>query len=78
MAVELRNRLLGQFGASVSIPSTVVFDHPTLRALAEYLASETAEGHAVELAPSPATPTDSEIAAQTPAVAEKELAETDS
>ncbi|WP_245291670.1 type I polyketide synthase [Methylosinus sp. R-45379] len=69
MAVELRNRLLGQFGASVSIPSTVVFDHPTVRALAEYLGSQTAEGGAVE-----ATTTDSEARTDTPAKSEKELA----
>ena len=43
MAVELRNRLLGQFGEAYAISSTVVFDYPTIRALAEYLASQTPE-----------------------------------
>ncbi|MEO7275553.1 MAG: type I polyketide synthase, partial [Vicinamibacterales bacterium] len=34
MAVELRNRLLGQFGSMFTISSTVVFDYPNIRALA--------------------------------------------
>jgi NADPH:quinone reductase-like Zn-dependent oxidoreductase len=44
MAVEMRNSLLGQFGTTVAIPSTVVFDHPTIRSLAEYLASQPLDG----------------------------------
>jgi thioester reductase-like protein len=43
MAVELRNRLLAQFGDGFTISSTVVFDYPTIRALAEYLAAQTPE-----------------------------------
>ncbi|MGE0059761.1 MAG: SDR family NAD(P)-dependent oxidoreductase, partial [Dehalococcoidia bacterium] len=43
MAVELRNRLLAQFGSAFTISSTVVFDYPTIRGLAEYLASATPE-----------------------------------
>jgi short-subunit dehydrogenase/acyl carrier protein len=31
MAVELRNRLLAQFGSNLTISSTVVFDYPTIR-----------------------------------------------
>jgi NADPH:quinone reductase-like Zn-dependent oxidoreductase/acyl carrier protein len=68
MAVELRNRLLGQFGRAFTISSTVVFDYPTIRALAEYLASQTpdpgvsapaaaAVASAAEPAPAPATET---------------------
>jgi NADPH:quinone reductase-like Zn-dependent oxidoreductase len=49
MAVELRNRLMGQFGSAFAISSTIVFDYPTIRALAEYLAS-----HVSESAPKPA------------------------
>jgi NAD(P)-dependent dehydrogenase (short-subunit alcohol dehydrogenase family)/acyl carrier protein len=43
MAVELRNRLLGQFGSAFTITATAVFDYPTLGALAEYLAGQTPE-----------------------------------
>jgi NADPH:quinone reductase-like Zn-dependent oxidoreductase/acyl carrier protein len=49
MAVELRNRLLAQFGSGFTISSTVVFDYPTIRALAEYLAAQMPEA-----APQPA------------------------
>src|SRR5262249_23309302 len=41
MAVELRNRLLSQFGNAFPISTTVVFDYPNLRALAEHLAGQT-------------------------------------
>jgi acyl carrier protein len=41
MAVELRNRLFGQFGGAFTISPTAVFDYPTIRALAEYLAEQT-------------------------------------
>jgi acyl transferase domain-containing protein/acyl carrier protein len=52
MAVELRNRLLGQFGSAFTITATAVFDYPTIGSLAEYLAAQTPElidGH-VDLA----------------------------
>lgn len=40
MAVELRNRLYGQFGGAFTISATAVFDYPTIRSLAEYLAEQ--------------------------------------
>ncbi|MBI2701341.1 MAG: SDR family NAD(P)-dependent oxidoreductase [Mycobacterium sp.] len=43
MAVELRNRLLGQFGGALTISATAVFDYPTIRSLAEYLAEQLPE-----------------------------------
>ena len=42
MAVEVRNRL--QAGLGQPIPSTVLFDYPTLEALAEYLAKRVLSG----------------------------------
>ncbi|ACB52427.1 probable polyketide synthase [Crocosphaera subtropica ATCC 51142] len=38
MAVELKNRL--ETGLRVTLPSTVIFEYPTIKALAEYLAEE--------------------------------------
>jgi acyl transferase domain-containing protein/acyl carrier protein len=43
MAVELRNRLYGQFGGAFTISATAVFDYPTIKALAEYLAGQVPE-----------------------------------
>ena len=43
MAVELRNRLLSQFGGVFIIDATAVFDYPTIGTLAEYLAGQTPE-----------------------------------
>ena len=51
MAVELRNRLLGQFGSAFTITATAVFDYPTIGSLAEYLASQTPDS--VDVEPSP-------------------------
>jgi hypothetical protein len=41
MAVEMRNRLLGQFGSAYTITATAVFDYPTIGLLAEHLADQT-------------------------------------
>ncbi|WP_293342731.1 type I polyketide synthase [Mycobacterium sp.] len=43
MAVELRNRLLNQFGSAFTITATAVFDYPTIGSLAEYLAGQVPE-----------------------------------
>ncbi|HCA52425.1 MAG TPA: hypothetical protein DEP24_05635 [Mycobacterium sp.] len=40
MAVELRNRLFGQFGGRFDISPTAVFDYPTIGELAEHLVSQ--------------------------------------
>jgi acyl transferase domain-containing protein/NADPH:quinone reductase-like Zn-dependent oxidoreductase/acyl carrier protein len=40
MAVELRNRLFGQFGGKFDITPTAVFDYPTIGELAEHLVSQ--------------------------------------
>ena len=43
MAVELRNRLYGQFGGAFTISATAVFDYPTIGGLAGYLAGQVPE-----------------------------------
>jgi short-subunit dehydrogenase/acyl carrier protein len=56
MAVELRNRLLGQFGSAFTITATAVFDYPTIGSLAENLANQVPQSVEVEsvgAAPSP-------------------------
>jgi acyl carrier protein len=47
MAVELRNRLYGQFGGAFTISATAVFDYPTIGSLAEYLTEQMPEDDAV-------------------------------
>ena len=46
MAVELRNRLFGQFGGKFDISPTAVFDYPTIGELAEHLVSQLPESGA--------------------------------
>jgi DNA-directed RNA polymerase specialized sigma24 family protein len=49
MAVELRNRLATGLGLARRLPATLIFDRPTIEAIAEYLAEEV-----LGLAPAPA------------------------
>jgi hypothetical protein len=46
MAVELRNRLFGQFGGKFDISPTAVFDYPTIGELAEHLVSQLPDSEA--------------------------------
>ena len=50
MAVELRNRLFGQFGGKFDISPTAIFDYPTLGELAGHLASQLPPSEAPEVA----------------------------
>ena len=43
MAVELRNRLLGQFVSAFTMTATSIFGYPTSGSLAEYLAGQVPE-----------------------------------
>jgi acyl transferase domain-containing protein len=52
MAVDLRNRLFAALGRS--LPPTLVFDYPSIDALAGYLARETAQAPAPRAAAAPA------------------------
>lgn len=57
MAVELRNRLFGQFGGKFDISPTAVFDYPTIGELAGHLVSQLPDAEApggAELAAEPA------------------------
>lgn len=55
MAVQLRNRLSRGLGAAKPLAASVMFDHPTIDALATYLLSALAPAHA-ESAPTPVPP----------------------
>ncbi len=46
MAVELRNRLFGQFGGKFDISPTAVFDYPTIGELGEHLVSQLPDAEA--------------------------------
>jgi NADPH:quinone reductase-like Zn-dependent oxidoreductase/NAD(P)-dependent dehydrogenase (short-subunit alcohol dehydrogenase family)/SAM-dependent methyltransferase/aryl carrier-like protein len=67
MAVELRNRLAGGLELAQGLPATLVFDHPTLEALAKVLAREVPGG--AEAAPTTASATATAAAANQPAAA---------
>jgi acyl transferase domain-containing protein len=51
MAVELRNALAE--GAGQSLPATLIFDHPSVEALAEHLVDLAAPGERLEMPPAP-------------------------
>ena len=40
MAVELRNRLASGAGAAVTLPATLMFDYPTIDAIAQFLGQQ--------------------------------------
>jgi len=61
MAVELRNRLFGQFGGKFDISPTAVFDYPTLGELAEHLVSQLPDADSA-----PAEPTQPEASEPAP------------
>jgi aryl carrier-like protein len=44
MAVELRNLLGAALGPAVTIPATLVFDHPTIDAMTRFLAAQVLDG----------------------------------
>jgi acyl transferase domain-containing protein/short-subunit dehydrogenase len=72
MAVELRNRLFGQFGGKFDISPTAVFDHPTIGELAEHLVSQLPDTEATAEAEAPGeseAAADSEVAADSEAAA---------
>ena len=56
MAVELRGRLARGLGKGLELPATLIFDFPTIAAVAEYLARELGladEPPAAEIKPAP-------------------------
>ena len=55
-AVELRNSVAARFG--VELPATVTFDHPSVAALAQYVAAKIAPQQAVMLHPQVLTAAD--------------------
>ncbi|MEZ0356074.1 type I polyketide synthase [Mycobacterium sp. SA01] len=67
MAVELRNRLFGQFGGKFDISPTAVFDHPTIGELAEHLVSQLPDADGPAAEPEPATSAEPAESAPSPA-----------
>jgi len=74
MAVDLRNRLATAFPAANGVPSTLVFDHPSINALSDHLGSlyragtPTADDHA-----QPDTTTTSDTVAEIDALTDDEI-----
>src|SRR5262252_367343 len=67
MALELKNRL--QSGLGVPIPSTLAFDHPTVDAIARFLAADIFPAEApVPAAVKPVSTVEREVAAAVEAV----------
>jgi acyl carrier protein len=64
MAVELRNRLFGQFGGKFDISPTAVFDYPTLGELAEHLVSQLPDADTAPAEGEPAEPAEEPQAAE--------------
>jgi NAD(P)-dependent dehydrogenase (short-subunit alcohol dehydrogenase family)/acyl carrier protein len=48
MAIELRNRLLSQFGGAFTINATAVFDYPSIEGLAAHLVSQLPDAESTE------------------------------
>jgi acyl transferase domain-containing protein/acyl-CoA synthetase (AMP-forming)/AMP-acid ligase II/NADPH:quinone reductase-like Zn-dependent oxidoreductase/acyl carrier protein len=68
-ALELRNRLQGMLG--ISLPSTLIFDYPTLEALVDHLAQEAFASETPRSVPRPAPGADKDELAN---LSEEELA----
>ncbi|BBX10493.1 type I polyketide synthase [Mycolicibacterium aichiense] len=66
MAVELRNRLFGQFGGKFDISPTAVFDHPTIGELAEHLVSQLPDSDEPPAEPAPDNSADAAESAPEP------------
>jgi acyl transferase domain-containing protein/acyl carrier protein/SAM-dependent methyltransferase len=62
MAVELRNRLASGIGSVIVVPATLMFDYPTIDAIAQFLGQQLAaqELPAPAAAPAPAGPSEAD------------------
>ena len=56
MAVELRNRLQSELGVEPPLPASLVFDHPTIRALADHLVERVNPSVVLSGKPAPPSP----------------------
>jgi NADPH:quinone reductase-like Zn-dependent oxidoreductase/malonyl CoA-acyl carrier protein transacylase/acyl carrier protein len=56
MAIELRNRLLSQFGGAFTINATAVFDYPSIGGLAEHLVGQLSDSESPPEAAQPVAP----------------------